>query len=78
MPRDGGYAEQERFGAGHLKARGDASSVLRLQSTVNSLLGVLSHFRSLRLRRVLFGGPSELGRFGRFSNDWLRFFPWGK
>ena len=48
------------------------------QSTVNSLLGVLSHYDSYCLRRVLFGYRSRLNAYGRFSRDWLTFTPYGK
>lgn len=42
-----------------------------LQSRVNSWLGVLSHYASHCLRRVLFGHLADLP--GSFSRDWLRF-----
>ena len=44
-----------------------------LQSRVNSWLGVLSHYKSHCLRRVLFGYIAALP--GGFSPDWLRFKP---
>lgn len=46
-----------------------------LQSRVNSLLGVVSHYASFRLRRVLFGFRSGLHRYGNFSSDLLKFYP---
>ncbi len=49
-----------------------------LGSSVNSYLGVLSHYDSYRLRRVLFGHSSGLGAYGRFSPDWLGFRPFGR
>ena len=45
----------------------------QLQSRVNSWLGVLSHYKSHCLRRVLFGSLAALP--GTFSPDWLRFRP---
>ena len=45
----------------------------RIESAVNSWLGVMSHGRSYRLRRVLFGYQSGLSGCGRFSRDWLHF-----
>lgn len=47
------------------------------QSTANSLLGVLSHYDSYCLRRVLFGYYSRLNAYGRFNRDWLTFTPYG-
>lgn len=49
-----------------------------LQSAVNSYLGVLSHYDSYCLRRVLFGFSSGLVACGRFGRDWLTFRPCGK
>ena len=48
------------------------------QSSANSLLGVMSHYDSYRLRRVLFGYSSGMSSYGRFSRDWMRFTPYGK
>lgn len=45
----------------------------RLFASVNSFLGVLSHYKSYCLRRVLFGYYSKLSNFGHFSRDWLKF-----
>ena len=47
------------------------------RSSVNSLLGVLSHYDSYNLRRVLFGYRSRLNAYGRFSRDWLTYIPYG-
>ncbi len=47
----------------------------QMDASVNSFLGVLSHYRSYRLRRVLFGYSSGLNSYGRFSRDWLKFRP---
>ena len=47
------------------------------QSSANSLLCVMSHYESYRLRRVLFGYSSGMNDFGSFSRDWLRFTPYG-
>ena len=44
-----------------------------LESAVNSLLGVMSHYNSYRLRRVLFGHESRLQYCGRFSHGWSRY-----
>ncbi len=46
-----------------------------LGCSVNSFLGVLSHYKSYRIRRVLFGYSSGLNAFGRFGSDWLTFRP---
>ena len=46
-----------------------------LQSAANSYLGVLSHYDSYCLRRVLFGYLSRWDTCGRFTPDWLRFSP---
>lgn len=46
-----------------------------LRPAVNSYLGVLGHYATYRLRRVLFGSMAELSRYGRFSGDGLRFYP---
>ncbi len=40
---------------------------------INSYLGVLSHYHSYCLRRVLFGYICRLEWFGCFQNGWLRF-----
>ena len=45
----------------------------KLQASLNSCLGVLSHYDSFRLRRVMFGLNDELLARGRFSADWLIF-----
>lgn len=47
--------------------------MLKLQSTLNSYLGVLSHFNSYYLRRVLFGNNRIWNLYGKFSEDWLTF-----
>ena len=47
------------------------------QSSANSLLGVMSHYDSYRLRRVSFGYSSGMNSYGRFSRDWLKFTPYG-
>ena len=44
-----------------------------LTAAVNSLLGVMSHYDSYRLRRVVFGHESRLQHCGSFSRDWLRY-----
>ena len=46
--------------------------IRHIVASVNSYLGVLSHYDSYCLRRVLFG-MSGLNKYGKFSNDWLRF-----
>lgn len=47
------------------------------QSRTNSLLGVLSHYNTYRLRRLLFGNFSPLNACGRFNPKWLKFTPYG-
>ncbi len=46
---------------------------MSLACSVNSFLGVLSHYKSYRIRRVLFGHLSGLNALGRFDADWLTF-----
>ena len=46
----------------------------RAQSVVNSSLGVLSHYDSYCVRRVLVA-KSRIGELGRVSEDGLRFYP---
>ncbi len=48
----------------------------QLRASVNSFLGVLSHYASYRLRRVGFGYRFDLNAYGCFSSDWLRYCPW--
>ena len=55
--------------------RGDLMSARHLQSSVNSFLGVLSHYDSYCVRRVLFGYQSGLQSSGQFDSLWLRFTP---
>lgn len=45
----------------------------RMRSSINSFLGVFSHYDSYRLRRVLFGYRYAAGLSGHFSGDWLRY-----
>ena len=49
-------------------------SMKRAQAVVNSSLGVLSHYDSYFVRKVM-DYKSGLSEFGRFSNDGLRFYP---
>lgn len=44
-----------------------------LQSSINSFLGVFSHYDCYCLRRVLFGKNERLSRVGKFDREWLRF-----
>lgn len=46
----------------------------RAQAVVNSSLGVLSHYDSFCLRKVLVA-KSRLSGIGRISDDGLRFYP---
>ena len=46
----------------------------RAQAVGNSSLGVLSHYDSYFVRKVM-DYKSGLSEFGRFSNDGLRFYP---
>lgn len=50
----------------------------QLQSSVNSFLGVLSHYDSYCLRKVLFTYRSGLNKRGVFSNNILKFRPHGR
>lgn len=47
-----------------------------IQSVVNSCLGVMSHYRSFCIRRVLCGTSYNIMRHGIFSSDWLRYHPY--
>ena len=44
-----------------------------LQSSINSFLGVFSHYESYCLRRVLFGNNERLKKEGNFDGSCLRF-----
>ena len=44
-----------------------------LQSSINSFLGVLSHYDSYCLRRVIFGNNDKLNSAGDFDKKFLRF-----
>ena len=44
-----------------------------LQSSINSFLGVLSHYDSYCLRRVVFGNNERLNRVGEFNKEFLKF-----
>lgn len=46
-------------------------NVQSLNCSVNSFLGVFSHYDSYRLRRVLFGNCSNFNLYGTFSRDFL-------
>ena len=52
------------------------SDTRHMQSSVNSFLGVMSHYDSYCLRRLIFGSNSRLLKCGQFSPDWLRFYPY--
>lgn len=45
----------------------------RREASINSFLGVLSHYKSYGLRRVLFGYTAKLNKYGSFDKDWLVF-----
>lgn len=49
-----------------------------LQSSVNSYLGVFSHYSSYCIRKVFFTHISGLCSKGRFDNNILKFKPWGR
>lgn len=51
--------------------------VKNLQSSINSYLGVFSHYDSYCLRKVLFTHRLNLTRYGKFSNNILKFKPYG-
>lgn len=44
-----------------------------LQSSINSFLGVFSHYDSYCLRRVIFGNDERLKKVGEFDYDYLRY-----
>ena len=47
----------------------------KLQASINSFLGVLSHYKSFGLRKLMFGNFGNLNSIGRFNSDWLVFRP---
>ena len=47
----------------------------KLQASINSFLGVLSHYKSFWLRKLMFGNLGNLNSIGRFNSDWLLFRP---
>ncbi len=49
--------------------------VQRMQASLNSCLGVLSHYDCFCLRRVMLGNLGNLNSVGRFNSDWLVFRP---
>lgn len=51
----------------------DIKNRKRLQSSINSFLGVFSHYQSYCLRRVIFGNNDNLQKIGKFDKEWLRF-----
>lgn len=51
----------------------DVGNKKYLHSSINSFLGVFSHYNSYCLRRVLFGNNDNLKNAGRFDKEWLRF-----
>ena len=51
--------------------------VKSLQASVNSCLGVMSHYDSYCIRKVLIYS-SKLWKYGRFSNDLLNYKPFGR
>ncbi len=51
----------------------DVENKKYLHSSINSFLGVFSHYNSYCLRRVLFGNNDNLKNAGRFDKEWLRF-----
>lgn len=48
----------------------------KLPSSVNSFLGVFSHYKSYCLRRVMFGNDERLKDKGKFDTDYLKFKPY--
>ena len=58
----------------HLYSISPRMSMKRAQAVVNSSLGVLSHYDSYLVRKVM-NSRSGLFEFGRFSDDGLRFYP---
>ena len=58
----------------HFHSISPRMSMKRAQAVVNSSLGVLSHYDSYLVRKVM-DHKSGLSEFGRFSEDGLRFYP---
>lgn len=52
-------------------------SLIELSCKVNSLLGVMSHSNSYCLRKLIFANDKRLTNIGVFSNDILKFNPFG-
>ena len=50
----------------------------KLQASINSYLGVLSHYHSYCLRRILFGCQNRFCSYGSFDRNWLTFQPYKK
>lgn len=48
-------------------------NALHLESSVNSYLGVMSHYDCYCLRRVMWGYLSGLSDIGKFDSNWLKF-----
>ncbi len=48
----------------------------KLPSSVNSFLGVFSHYKSYCMRRVMFGNDKRLKDKGKFDADYLKFKPY--
>ncbi len=44
-----------------------------LQSSINSFLGVFSHYNSYCIRRVIFGNAEKLNIIGRYDREWLKY-----
>lgn len=55
------------------KLSGPNPDVRNLECSVNSFLGVFSHYKSYCLRKVLFCHDTGIHHVGRFSGDMLRF-----
>lgn len=53
----------------------NVKDIRKVRSTINSFLGVLSHYDSYCLRRVMFGNNERLKKEGNFDGDCLRFKP---
>lgn len=58
----------------HIRAVSPRMNASRAQAIINSSLGVLAHYDSFRIRKVLLG-KSRLDEFGQISEDGLRFYP---
>ncbi len=54
----------------------DRMDTMRMQAVVNSCMGVMSHYDSFLLRRVMCGCNKKLNMLGKFDPFWLKYRPY--